>query len=102
MAKVVLSSHTVAAVRTCVVSVCDLQNVTHSTEVQAETLFEAAATAVAAFRREAWAADALSAAAVLRIEVRAPAVVHTVPLSALERWRRSLSASPKEKLAKLE
>jgi hypothetical protein len=71
-------------------------------EVQAETLFEAAAAALAIFRGEPWAAAAITPAAVLRIEVRVPAVVHTVPLAALERWRRSPSPSPKELLAKRE
>lgn len=88
------------AVRTCLVSVCDADNVTHAVEVRAETLFEAAAAAVRIFRAEAWAASALTPAAILRVEVRAPAVVHTVPISALERWRRSPSISPKERLAK--
>jgi hypothetical protein len=92
----------VPAVRTCVVSLCDLERVTHSVEVQAETLFEAAAAAVGIFRSQPWTAGALTPAAVLRIEVRTPAVVHTVPLAALERWRRSPSASPKDLLAKRE
>jgi hypothetical protein len=90
----------VAAVRTCVVTVSDLDKVTHTVEVQAETLFEAAAAAVAAFRQHSWGANALAATAVLRIEVQAPTVVHTVPLAALERWQRSPSTSPKELLAK--
>jgi hypothetical protein len=89
-----------AAVRTCIVSVCDVEKVSHSVEVQAETLFEAAAAAVAIFSTEAWAANALTPAAVLKVEVRAPAVVHSVPLAALEQWRRSPSISPKESLAK--
>ncbi len=86
--------------RTCIVSVCDVEKVTHTVEVRAETLFEAAAAALSVFRREPWAVSALTPAAVLRIEVRAPAVVHAVPLSALERWQRSPSTSPKEQLAK--
>jgi hypothetical protein len=82
------------------VSLCDIENVTHSVEVQAETLFEAAAAALAVFRGQPWAAAAITPVAVLRVEVRAPAVVHTVPIAALERWRRSPSPSPKELLAK--
>jgi hypothetical protein len=92
----------VAAVRTCIVSLCDVEKVTHSVEVQAETLFEAAAAALAVFRGQPWAATAITPAAVLRVEVRTPPVVHTVPMAALERWRRSPSPSPKELLAKRE
>ena len=86
--------------RTCIVTITDLDQVTHSVEVQAETLFEATAAAVAAFRQYSWGAGALTPAAVLRVEVQGPTVVHTVPLTALERWQRSPSTSPKELLAK--
>ncbi len=85
---------------TCIVSLCDVEKVTHTVEVQAESLFAAAAAAVAVFQREPWAVRALTPAAALRVEIRAPAVVHTVPLTALERWQRSPSTSPKQQLAK--
>lgn len=90
----------VVALRTCIVSVCDVEKVTHTVEVQAATLFEAAAAALDAFRHQGWAATALTPNAVLRVEVRAPAVVHEVPLKAVERWRNSPSISPKESLTK--
>jgi hypothetical protein len=69
-------------------------------DVQAATLFEAAAAAIAAFRQHGWAAEALTAAAVLRIEVRQPPVVHDVPLRAVERWLQSGSSSPREMVKK--
>ncbi len=75
---------------------------THSVDIQAATLFEAAAEAVRMFRQQGWAAAALAPHAVLRVEVRLPAVVHDVPLAAVEQWQQSPSPSPKEKLAKLE
>jgi hypothetical protein len=86
--------------RACIVSVRDPEGVTHSVRVQASSLFEAAAQAVAAFRDQGWAAAALTPAAVLRVEVHSPPVVHEVPLRAVERWVRSPNPSPKEKLAK--
>jgi hypothetical protein len=61
---------------------------------------EAAARGVAAFREQGWAVDALTANAILRVEVHVPPVVHEVPLKALERWQRSPSASPKEAFLK--
>jgi hypothetical protein len=63
--------------------------------VHGKSLFEAAALGVAAFRQEGWAADALTANAVLRVEVHLPTIVHDM-LKAVERWLRSPSASPKE------
>jgi hypothetical protein len=64
--------------------------------VQGASLYEAAAAAIAAFRTEAWAADALTPNAVLNVEVLAPPVLHAVPLKAVERWLRSPNASPRE------
>ena len=69
-------------------------------QVQASSLFEAAAQAVAAFREQGWAAEALKPNATLRVEVHVPPVVHDVPLKAVKQWRRSPSASPKRRLSR--
>jgi hypothetical protein len=87
--------------RSCRVSLKDVEGITHSVDVQAATLFEAAAEAVRLLRQQGWAAAALTPRAVLRVEVQLPNLVHDVPLAAVERWQRSASASPREKLAKL-
>jgi hypothetical protein len=80
--------------------VIDADGVSHSVEVQAATVFEAAAAALVAFRAERWAAAALTPASVLRVRVPAPAVIHEVPLKALERWAGAPSTSPQAHLAK--
>jgi hypothetical protein len=64
------------------------------------TLFEAAATAVAMFRQQGWAADALTPNAILRVEVQLPPIIHEVPLKSIERWLRSPNASPREMIKK--
>ena len=87
--------------RNCTISIRDTEGVTHSVQVQGSSLFEAAARAVASFREQEWAAEALTPAAVLRVEIHAPPVVHDVPLKAVERWLRSPSASPKEMTTKI-
>lgn len=71
-----------------------------SVDVQADSLFEAVAAAIVVFRQEAWAAQALTPTAVLRVEVQLPPVIHEVPLKAVERWAAGPSVSPKEELAK--
>jgi hypothetical protein len=86
--------------RTCRVTVKDVEGITHSVTVNGSSLFEAAAAALAAFREQGWAAAALTPTAILRVEIQMPAVVHEVPLKAIERWLRSPSASPREALAK--
>jgi hypothetical protein len=86
--------------RVCLVSVKDLDGITHSVTVHGATLYEAAAAAIAIFRQEQWAAAALTSNAVLRIEVQLPAVVHAVPLKAVERWVNGASVSPRDEAAK--
>ena len=88
--------------RTCRITVRDLEGVAHQVEVQGSTLFEAAAAALAVFRQQGWATDALTTNAILRVEVQLPAVVHEVPLKAVERWLRSPSDSPRDRLLKRE
>jgi hypothetical protein len=90
----------VPAARSCLVSLKSLDGTTHSITVTAATLFEAAAAAVATFRQEQWAAEALTPNATLRVEVRMPSVVHEVPLKALEKWMNTPSTSPREEMGK--
>jgi hypothetical protein len=82
--------------RTCRVTATGLDGVSHSIEVQASSLYEAAASAVAAFRQEGWAEGALTPNARLRVEVQLPATVHEVPLKAVEQWLRSPNAGPRD------
>jgi hypothetical protein len=86
--------------RKCLVSIRDLDGVTHSVTVSGATLFEAAAAAIALFKQEQWARAALTMNAVLRIEVQLPPVIHDVPLKAVERWVNGPSVSPREEAAK--
>ncbi len=78
----------------------DIEGAAHQVEVQASSLYEAAATALTAFRQQGWAADALTPNAILRVEVQLPPVVNHVPLKAVEKWLRAPSTSPKEAVAK--
>ena len=86
--------------RACKVTVTDIHGVTHAVTVSGATLFEAAASAVALFRREAWAADALTPNAILHVEVQLPPIAHDVPLKALARWIDSPSTNPREQVVK--
>lgn len=82
------------------VSVRDSDGVTHTVEVTAATLYEAAAQAVAAFEQEGWASEALTTAAVLDVEVISPSVHHRVPMSALRKWLAGLTTSPRAQAIK--
>ena len=86
-----------AALRTCRVTVTGLDGVSHSVEIQAASLYEAASAALTAFRQQpGWATDALTPNARFRVEVQHPPTVHDVPLKAIEQWRRSPTTSPKD------
>ena len=87
-------------VRTCRVTARGLDGIGHSVEVQASTLFEAAAAALTVFREQGWSTDALTPNAMLRVEVRVPPTVHDVPLKAVEQWLRSPSTGPRDFAAK--
>jgi hypothetical protein len=86
--------------RSCRVSVRDTVGVLHAVDVTAATLLEAAAQAVTMFEQEGWASDALTANAVLHVEVVLPPVVHHVPLKAVQKWRASPTTSPREQAIK--
>lgn len=98
-AKDVLSSP-VPPLRTCRVTIKDVEGVAHHVEVQASSLFEAGAAAVAAFRQQGWATEALTPNATLHIEVQLPPIAHDVPMKAIEQWLRTPSVSPKEEMGK--
>ena len=88
-----------ASVRRCRVSVTDADGVSHVVEVHGTSVFEVAASALAQFRHDAWI-DALPPSAVLHVEVQMPAVVHHVPVKAVQRWVEGPSVSPKQELLK--
>ena len=65
-------------VRSCLVSFTDTEGIEHSIRVPAESLYEAAIEAMAAFRRGAFAEMIFGSATQSRIRVRAPEQKHTV------------------------
>lgn len=87
-------------VRRARVTLRDPEGASHTVEVTASALYEAAALALAAFREEGWLAGDLPQATVLEITVLPPPVQHRLTLAAVERWLASSARSPREKLVK--
>ena len=83
--------------RTCAVSFTDAEGIRHSVTVQAETLYEAVALAVRAFREHDCAPGPASQ---LEVEARSPAVTHTVSLTKVRDWLESSAKSPKDRIMK--
>ena len=83
--------------RTCVVSFIDPEGLRHSTEVQAETLYEAAVLATQAFKEQDCAPGQAST---LEVEIRRPSIVHSVPMRKVQEWLSGAYKSPNEKVVK--
>ena len=87
------------ATRTCIVTVTDLRGIRQSVEVTAESVFDAAARALSALRRDAWI-DGIGPATRLEIQVPQPAITHTVTVRQLERWANGSAVNPDERIRK--
>ena len=82
-------------VRCCEVSFKDHRGVRHSAEVQAESLYEAAVTAITVFNRDPWL-EKIGPATVLDIEIREPATRHAISLQQVNRWLDGATPNPNE------
>jgi hypothetical protein len=87
--------------RRCTVSFTDSTGVTHAVEVSAASLFEAAALAVAEFRRCGFGDAAVGAGTSLAVTVQQPITTHTMRMSRLEAWLNSSGKSPAEQALKV-
>jgi len=79
----------VSAAHTCIVSFADSEGIRHSVEVTASTLYEAAAIAIAEFRRCGFTANAPGPATRLTVALKIPATSHEVQLGKIETWLQS-------------
>src|SRR4051812_35664945 len=67
-------------VKTCVVTFVGPDDVEHRTEVQAESVYEAAAMALSQFREDHWSAEASHLTGLLKMVIKQPEVEHRVLL----------------------
>ncbi len=86
-------------VRLCSVTLSDPGGVRHIVDGSAESLFEAAALALAAMKRQPWA-DGPGRGATLEITVLEPSVRHTISVERVMRWLDGVTTSPSELLKK--
>ena len=84
-------------VRLCTVSYTSTTGVTHAVDVEAETLFEAAALALGRLQRDGWV-DNPGPGTRLQVNVREPATAHTVTVAQIRRWCDGVAVSPDEVL----
>jgi hypothetical protein len=82
------------SVRSCRVTVQDLEGITHTVEVTAESLFEAVAHGLAALRRSEWVAGFQQG--IVRVSVADVRVEHQVKLADFTEWLERPARSPRE------
>ena len=85
--------------RTCRVSFTDTKGVRHTTDVQAESLYEAGVLAVRTFRHDG-RIDVVGTATRLEIQVLPPVVTHTVSLLQVSRWLEGAVTDPADAVRK--
>ena len=90
------------ALRTCTVSCQDLQDIEHTVEVTAETLYEAVAKALVVFRKNDWVMDIGTGLTPVTVVVKEPVVVHKVLMKDFERWLKRNGRSPAEHVQRSE
>jgi hypothetical protein len=88
----------VGNLRTCAVSFRDHSGASHTAEVNAESLFEAAVLGVKAISQEWGQEPALMTS--IRVEVKGPAVSHEVTFKDVQGWLNGVCRSPKERAVK--
>jgi hypothetical protein len=88
------------ALRTCIVAVKDIQDVEHSVEVAAETLYEAIATALASLQKDNWVGEIGEGFTNVTVVVRQPPIKHEVKMKDFISWLGRQGGSPAEVILK--
>lgn len=84
------------AVRSCNVTIKDLDGVAHTVEVTASTLYEAVALGMAAIRTEEWANGIATGLNSVKVRVTNVPIEHEVMLKDFTKWLDKTSGSPRE------
>jgi len=81
--------------RTCTVAVRDVQDIEHSVDVTAETLYEAV-TALAALQKDVWVGEIGQGFTTVTVLVQQPPVKHEVKMKDFVSWLGRQGRSPAE------
>jgi hypothetical protein len=86
---------------TCHVSFNDGAGMTHTVTVSASSLYEAAALAVAEFKRSGFALAAVGPATRLKVAVESPTTTHELSVGKLDAWLSASGRTPREQAMKV-
>lgn len=84
------------AVRSCRVTIQDLDGVSHTAEVTAATLYEAVAQGIAAIRGNDWVAGIAQGLNVVKVSVADVRIEHQVKVDDFTKWLERSGGSPRE------
>lgn len=84
------------AVRSCRVTIQDLDGVAHTVDVTAATLYEAVALGMAAIRTDEWTTGIAQGMNSVRVRVTNVPVEHEVRLNDFTKWLDKTGGSPRE------
>ena len=84
------------AVKSCRVTITDLEGVSHTAQVTGTTLYEAVALGLAAVCGHEWVAGIPEGVATVQVSVTNLAVEHAVKLRDFTRWLERKGGSPRE------
>ena len=87
------------ALRICTVGFKAATGIAHSVDVEAETIYEAAAMGLARLKKDGWI-EGLGPGSKLEVTVRQPGSHHSLTVQQLQRWLNSVNPSPLETLKK--
>lgn len=86
--------------RACTVTIHDLDDVAHSLDVTAATLYEAVAQALSALRGHEWVGEIGKGLTEVTVRVKQPEVIHTVRIKDFENWLNRQGRTPAEIILK--
>src|SRR5580704_4806889 len=84
------------SVRSCKVTIQDMDGVVHTVEVTAETLYEAVALGMAAIRTDEWVTGIAQGLNPVKVRVTNVAVEHEVRIMDFTNWLDRTGGSPRE------
>ena len=84
------------AVKSCRVTVTDLEGISHTAQVTATTLYEAIALGLVAVRGHEWVAGIPEGLSTVRVSVTSLPVEHAVKVRDFRQWLERKGGSPRE------
>jgi len=84
------------SLRSCRVTVCDMEGVKHSVELTASTLYEAVALGLAAIREQDWAGEIAEGLNTVDVGVTTVPVIHSVRIQDFNKWLSRKGGTPND------